>query len=234
MSRYKGIIFDLDGTLLDTLSDLANSVNEVLTSYGYPTHSKEEFRVKIGKGFRNLIEQSMPEDTEPAIIEEGLGKFIKAYHENYKKETKPYGGIVSLLKALNNKGMPIAVNSNKRNDYTNNLLRYLFPDIVFSAIYGERPGFAKKPDPQAALEIAKQMQLDPKEVLYIGDSKADMITAQNAGMDSIGVLWGFRDETELRNHNATYVVKRPQGIYNIAFLESVANSMELELPHCTK
>ena len=95
MSRYKGIIFDLDGTLLDTLSDLANSVNEVLASYGYPIHAKEEYRVKIGKGFRNLIEQSMPEDTEPAIIEEGLGKFIKAYHENYKKETKPYGGIVS-------------------------------------------------------------------------------------------------------------------------------------------
>ncbi|MCC5467248.1 HAD family hydrolase [Pelosinus baikalensis] len=217
MSRYKGIIFDLDGTLLDTLSDIANSVNEVLASYGYPTHTKEEYRTKIGKGFRNLIEQSMPEDTEPAIIEEGLGKFIKAYHENYKKETKPYGGIVSLLKALNNKGIPIAVNSNKRNDYTNNLLRYLFPDIVFSAIYGERSGFAKKPDPQAALEIAKQMQLDPKEVLYIGDSKTDMITAQNAGMDSIGVLWGFRDEAELRHHNATYVVKRPQGIYNIIF-----------------
>ncbi len=220
MSRYKGIIFDLDGTLLDTLSDIANSVNEVLVNYGYPTHSKEEYQIKIGKGFCSLIEQSMPDNTESAILKEGLEKFINAYHKNYKKETKPYGGIVSLLKALNNKGMPIAVNSNKRNDYTNNLLQYLLPGIAFSAIYGERPGCVKKPDPQAALEIAEQMQLDPKEVVFIGDSKTDMITARNAGMDSIGVLWGFRDEAELRQYNATYVVKRPHSIYNIVFLES--------------
>ncbi|SFL47803.1 HAD family hydrolase [Pelosinus propionicus] len=225
MNRYKGVIFDLDGTLLDTLSDISNSVNEVLASYGYPIHAKEEYRAIIDKDFHDLIEQSMPEDIELAYIEEGVEKFIKAYHKNYKKETKPYGGIVSLLKAFNHEGMPIAVNSNKRNDYTNKLLRYLFPDVVFSAIYGERAGFAKKPDPLAALEIAKQMQLDSKEVLYVGDSKTDMLTAKNAGMDSIGVLWGFRDEVELSDHNVTYVVKQPQDIYNIVFLESATNSL---------
>lgn len=220
MDRYKGVIFDLDGTLLDTLSDLANSVNEVLAGYGYPTHTKDAYRLKIGRGFRNLIEQSMPENTDSATIDAGLQRFLEAYHKNYNKETKPYEGIVPLLKALNRTGILLAVNSNKRDDYTTNLIKLLLPDIDFVAVFGERDGIAKKPDPHAALEIAKQMKLEPKDILYVGDSKTDMITATNAGMSSIGVLWGFRDERELEDHKATYIVKRPQGIYNIVIFGS--------------
>jgi phosphoglycolate phosphatase len=220
MNKYKGIIFDLDGTLLDTLSDLANSVNEVLAVYGYPTHTKEAYRLKIGRGFRNLIEQSMPENTDTAIIEAGLQRFLEAYDRNYCKETKPYEGIVLVLRALRRNGILLAVNSNKRDDYTRQLIKLLLPDIEFVAIYGEREGVAKKPDPQAAWEIAKQMALDTKDILYVGDSKTDMVTATNAGMNSIGVLWGFRDEKELDEHKATYIVKRPQGIYNIAVFGS--------------
>ncbi|CUH96034.1 hypothetical protein P22_2122 [Propionispora sp. 2/2-37] len=220
MSKYKGIIFDLDGTLLDTLSDLANSVNEALESYSYPTHAKDAYRLKIGRGFRNLIEQSMPENTDPAIIDAGLQRFLAAYSENYNKETKPYEGIVSLLTALQQKGIALAVNSNKRDDYTHNLLRQLLPELDFIAVYGERHDVAKKPDPQAALKIAGLMKLEPQEIVYIGDSKTDMVTAHNAGMDSIGVLWGFRDEAELKQYHATYLVKRPQEIYDIIFPES--------------
>lgn len=208
MKNYKGAIFDLDGTLLDTLQDLADSVNEVLTFYGFPNHDKEEYKLKVGKGFRNLLEVSLPQNTDKELdMEVVLHKFVEIYDKNYRNKTVPYPGIVSLLHNLNNKGIKIAVNSNKRTDYTEALIHQFFGDIPFVEIFGERQGIPKKPDPAAALEIAEKMQLQPEEILYIGDSKTDMQTGKNAKMGKAGVLWGFRGAKELQENGADYLIK---------------------------
>lgn len=212
MSRYKGIIFDLDGTLLDTLDDLSNSVNEALKSFDFPTHKKESYKKKIGRGFRDLICKSMPAETKENIVDEGLQIFLQHYEKSYMNETKPYGGITNVLEMLQNRGVKIAVNSNKRNDYTVALIKKNFPKIDFIDCFGEREGIPKKPDPTSALELRNLMALKSNEIIYVGDSKTDILTAKNANMDSIGVLWGFRDEVELTAHQATYIARTPKDI----------------------
>lgn len=215
MSKYKGIIFDLDGTLLDTLTDLSNSVNDVLLANDFPTHSKDDYRKLIGKGFRDLITRSMPDNINEECIEKGLTQFLEIYDRDYMKETKPYDGIMELLINLQNLGIKLAVNSNKRNDYTNELIKKNFPDIHFIECFGERNDVPKKPDPTSAFELRNLMDLKSEEILYIGDSKTDIQTAKNANMDSIGVLWGFRDLKELLANGATYIVKAPEDILEI-------------------
>ncbi|OCN05626.1 hydrolase [Erysipelotrichaceae bacterium MTC7] len=215
MNDYKGIIFDLDGTLLDTLSDLANSVNKVLLHYHFPVHANDVYKKKIGKGFKDLLTRSMPENTPESIVEEGLSLFLEIYDQDYMKTTKPYPGIVELLHTLQAKGVKLAINSNKRNDYTNSLVKKNFPDIEFVGCFGERKNIPKKPDPTAAFELRNMMMLKCSEVLYVGDSKTDMQTAENANMDSIGVLWGFRDKEELQDYHATYIVKDAKEIESI-------------------
>lgn len=216
MMKYKGIIFDLDGTLLNTVYDLADSVNEVMGQMGFPGHAEDEYKLKIGHGFRNLIEVSLPEDQRTEEnIEKGLALFLDTYDQKYKNRTVPYDGIPQLLEELHKRGICFAVNSNKRTDYTNALVKKFFSHLPFTAVFGERKDVPKKPDPASALEIAQMMKLDPKEVVYIGDSKTDMITGKNAGMDTIGVTWGFRDRTELETNGGTYVVDRPEEILEI-------------------
>lgn len=216
MKQYKGIIFDLDGTLLNPIYDLGNSVNAVMETFGYPCHDYDVYKLKIGHGFRNLIEVSLPEDkrTEEQI-DQGLKLFLETYDKTYKDKTVPYDGIPQLVDKLYQKGIILGVNSNKRTDYTESLVDKFFSHIPFVAVYGERQGIPKKPDPTTALEIAEMMNLKPEEVLYIGDSKTDMITGQNAGMDTIGVTWGFRDRQELESNGGTYVVDSPEEILNI-------------------
>lgn len=216
MKKYKGIIFDLDGTLLNTVYDLADSVNEVLRQLGFSVHDEEEYKMKIGKGFRNLIEVSLPEDQRnDEIIEKGLAMFVEIYDQKYKNRTVPYDGIPELLKELSGREIYFAVNSNKRTDYTNALVDKFFSDFSFIAVYGEREGVPKKPDPASALEIAQLMNRKPEEILYIGDSKTDMKTGENAGMDTIGVTWGFRGREELETNGAVYIVDRPEEILDI-------------------
>lgn len=215
MSKYKGIIFDLDGTLLDTLTDLSNSVNQVLKVNDFPTHSKDDYRQLIGKGFKDLITRSMPDNINEECIEKGLTKFLEIYDQDYMKETKPYDGIMELLIDLQSLDIKLAVNSNKRNDYTNELIKKNFPEIHFIECFGERKDVPKKPDPTSAFELRNLMDLKSEEILYIGDSKTDIQTAKNANMDSIGVLWGFRDLKELQANGATYIAKKPEDILKI-------------------
>ena len=211
MKTYKGAIFDLDGTLLNTLQDLADSVNEALTHFGLPTHEPEAYKLKIGKGFRNLIEVSLPEELDPSIDKEEVVKlFVQAYDRNYCHKTVPYQGITELLCSLHAKGVKLAVNSNKRNDYTDTLIKRFFGDIPFVAILGEREGLPKKPDPYTALEIASLMELTPEEIVYIGDSKTDMQTGKNAGMGKAGAIWGYRGYEELKEHGADHLLYRPE------------------------
>jgi len=213
MKVYKGIIFDLDGTLLNTIEDLSDSVNYALSSFGFPEHSYEAYKKKIGKGFRNLIESSLPEGGfDDTMLVNILTVFLKIYDKKYMEKTRPYDGITGMLDAVTGMGIKTGVNSNKRMDYTNALIQKFFADIPFVEIFGEREGVPRKPDPSSALQIAGLMGLAPEEVLYIGDSKTDIQTGQNAGMDTVGVLWGFRDYEELVSHEATYIIETPEEI----------------------
>lgn len=215
MKRYKGVIFDLDGTLLDTIEDLSDSMNIVLTKYKHPNFTKEEYMLKVGNGFRGLVLNSFPEETDEKIIDKAVEQFAEIYDSNYLNKTKPYDEIDYVLDGLNRMGIKLGVNSNKKDHYTMNLVSKFFARIPFISVYGERAGIEKKPDPTSALEIAQAMELKPEEILYIGDSKTDILTAQNADMDSVGVLWGFRSEEELREYGASYIVSSPKEILDI-------------------
>lgn len=218
MRKYKGIIFDLDGTLLDTIEDLTDSVNDVMEFYHFPKHDVQTCKMMVGNGFRKLITRALPKDkqSDEKFIDEALAYFAEAYHKRYLNKTMPYDGILDLIHTLEQKGIKVAINSNKRSDYTNALANKFFETDLMTAVYGEREseGIPKKPDPAAALEIADKMQLSVDAVLYVGDSKTDMQTGQNAGMDTIGVAWGFRGADELREHHATYIVETPEDILN--------------------
>lgn len=216
MKRYKGIIFDLDGTLLNTIEDISDSMNEVLAIYGCAEHDYSSYKLKVGSGFRNLIEESFPKGTDIKIVDEGIKLFIDTYDKKYQNKTQPYKGIDNMLDELNKKGFKMGINSNKRIDYTKQLVSRFFSRIPFIEIFGERQGVPKKPDPIAAMEIAKLMGLSSQEILYVGDSKTDIMTAKNAGMDSIGVLWGFRSYEEFKTHGATYIVSDTEDILDIA------------------
>ena len=204
-AKYAGVIFDLDGTLLDTLADLGDSVNAVLAEHGCPPRSYDEYKLIIGKGFRDLLTRSFPDGRSPAEIDAALAGFTAIYDRNYRRKTAPYPGIPEMLAALRDKRVELGVNSNKRDDYSNNLIAANFPDIPFVGVFGEREGVAKKPDPQSALQLASLMSLAPERILYVGDSKTDMQTGRNAGMGTGGVLWGFRDAEELRANGADHL-----------------------------
>lgn len=205
MKTYRGIIFDLDGTLLDTVADIADSANRVLAEYGFPGHDYDTYKTFVGRGFMDLLHRCFPagtpEEQFPAILE----RMLYQYGEHYLDRTAPYPGIPKLLKQLQHAGVSLAVNSNKRDLYTKKLIATLLPDIEFVEILGEGGGFPRKPKPDGALHIAGMMSLSPEKILYIGDSGTDMDTGKNAGMDTVGCLWGFRGEKELKEHNAVYL-----------------------------
>lgn len=212
--KYKGIIFDLDGTLVNTLEDLADSVNEALERMGYPVWPTEEYRFKVGRGFRNLMENSVPKAVreDEGTIDRMLDFFVEAYDRRYMDKSHPYEGIDGLLDKLTEKKVFLAVNSNKRTDYTEKLVDKLFHQIPFVGVFGERVGVPKKPDPAGALELCGRMGLNPEEVLYVGDSGTDMKTGKNAGMDTVGVAWGFRGFTELKENGAVYLAETVEDI----------------------
>lgn len=215
MSGYKGIIFDLDGTLLDSIEDIRDSMNEVLKKFNLSTFNYKKYKMKVGGGFRDLVIKSLPEGTDEETIEKSMVMFSDSYSENYLNKTKPYNGIMNVLTELKKQGIKLGVNSNKRDDYTNDLVDRHFNEIPFIKVYGDREGIIKKPDPTSALEIAKHMDLGVEEILYIGDTKIDILTAKNANMDSAGVLWGFRDREELVNNGAKYIIEDPMNILNL-------------------
>ena len=208
----KGIIFDLDGTTINTLNELKISLNEALKDYGFPDRTLDEVRMGVGRGFRKLIEVSVPENTDDKTIDEVGEHYRKIYDKNYML-SKPYEGVYDLLNKLQDKNIKLAVNSNKSDKFTKNLILSNFPGINFVSIYGAREGIKHKPNPYTALEIAGEMNLDRSELAYVGDSDVDMQTAKNAGMFAIGCLWGFRDEKTLLENGAELIVKTPEEIF---------------------
>ena len=213
---YKLVIFDLDGTLVDSLEDLGNACNEALERFGYPVHPMDSFRYFVGDGVPMLIKRALPEaERSEENIARVKAVFDEIYGRTYNVCTRPYEGIPELLQRLKNEGILIAVASNKPDNFTQTIVSGMFGDM-FSYVSGKKEGFEKKPSPQIALHIMDKLGVSPCDTLFAGDSAVDMQTALNAGCDSIGCLWGFRTLKELTDNKAKYIARSPEDIFNAA------------------
>lgn len=207
---FEAVIFDLDGTLLDTLEDIANTTNQMLTKHGFPAHDIKAYRYLVGDGVRTLIYRALPaESRQEQIIEKCLLTYQENYELNWKVNTKPYPGIHELLKALGKLSLKTAVLSNKKHNFTLRCIQEFFPDHHFVLVQGHSEGTALKPDPTSALRIAQKLDLAPERFLYLGDTAIDMQTALAAGMFPVGALWGFRTKEELIQSGAKAIIEHP-------------------------
>ena len=212
----KLIIFDLDGTLLDTLQDLGDSCNAILQRFGYPIHQLPAYKKFVGNGVQKLIERALPEYARTTeIIATLLTAFKSYYEEQTVSHTRPYIGIVSLLEMLKSSGYLISVASNKYHEAVIPLMEKYFPTIAFDLVLGHRTGHPAKPDPDIVLDTLRTLGIAKENCYYVGDSSVDMDTANNAGVTAIGVTWGFRDETELRQHGAKHIIHIPQELLDV-------------------
>jgi phosphoglycolate phosphatase len=210
MKTMKAVIFDLDGTLLDTLDDIADSMNTMLKKFGLPTHNVEDYKYFVGDGATTLAERCAPNAHVANITASQLASAYKAEYSNMQaNKTIPYDGIPELLSALAERGIMMAVLTNKAHPAALDVMSLFFPTIHFDAIIGHRPGHPLKPNPTGVHEIMKQLNLSSEEVLYVGDTNTDMQTAAAAGLKSVGVLWGFRSEKELIDSGADIIVSHP-------------------------
>ncbi|WP_455585349.1 HAD family hydrolase [Bacteroides sp.] len=211
------VIFDLDGTLLNTIADLANSTNHALKKLGYPTHELEKYNFMVGNGINKLFERALPEKerTEENILRVRQ-EFIPYYDKHNADESRPYPGIPELLETLQTKGIQVAVASNKYQAATEKLIAHYFPNIQFIAVFGQREGVKVKPDPTIVEDILRIAKVEKEEVLYVGDSGVDMQTAINAGITSCGVTWGFRPRTELESFSPNHIVDKAEEILSLS------------------
>jgi phosphoglycolate phosphatase len=207
---FRAVLFDLDGTLLDTLDDLADSTNLALGRLGLPQHPVESFKQFIGDGIENLIRRAVPEDRRDAAT---LAECVTLTRQNYSvrwaEKTRPYEGIPELLDALGSRDVPMAVLSNKPHDFTQLCVDRLLAGWRFEVVLGAMPTLPKKPDPTGAWQIAERLSARPAEIVYLGDTGTDMQTAVAAEMFAIGALWGFRDADELRANGACVLIQHP-------------------------
>lgn len=211
------VIFDLDGTLLDTIDDLGNAGNHILQTHGLPVHSLDEYRYFVGNGITKLIERTLPEELrDERFIHSLREEFIAYYTEHAEEYTRPYEGITDMLGELQRGGVKMAVASNKFDAATRSLVERFFGGFNFSAVYGQREGIPVKPDPRIVFDVMSSAGIDDTgSILYVGDTNTDMLTAKNAGLASVGVIWGFRPREELAANGATYIVDRPGHIADI-------------------
>lgn len=212
--KYDLIIFDMDGTILNTLEDLKNSLNYVLQQAGYQTRTLEEVRTFVGNGIRKTIERALPSDIEEEKVDELFSLFMDYYAIHNTDNTKPYNGVIELLKELKHLGYKTAVVSNKQNSAVKSLCKKFFTGL-FDVEIGEKENIAKKPEPDEVNEVLKILNIDRTKSIYIGDSEVDIQTAQNSKMKSIIVDWGFRDRKFLYEHGAKVIVSNPSEILNI-------------------
>ncbi|MBN2049037.1 MAG: HAD family hydrolase [Spirochaetales bacterium] len=211
--RQKGIIFDLDGTLVDTLGDIAAAMNRVLRDLGFPPHLPEAYKRFVGYGLRETARRALPEEVRNGETARKAGELlIRYYGEDPITTTKPYPGIQEMLQGLHEKGFPLAVLSNKAHDLVEQVVRDVLRGFPFVAVQGAEDGYPMKPDPSSAKALSSRMGLKPQELLFVGDSEVDIITGRSSGMVSAAVAWGFRSTAELKEAGAEVVFRRPEGI----------------------
>ena len=206
----EAVIFDMDGTLLDTLEDLTESTNSVLNQFGFKEHTKDEIRQFVGNGVRLLFERALPQNTDLYIIDKCIDNFKKTYSQNMFNHTAPYKGINMILKELKNKGLKIGILSNKFDNAVKEISKKYFDNLIDIAI-GQSDKIPQKPSPDGIFTIMKELKID--NAIFAGDSDVDILTAHNANIPCIGVSWGFRDKENLKN--ADYIVDSPNEILSI-------------------
>lgn len=212
---FKGIIFDLDGTLVNSLEDIADAMNSVLQGLNYPTHSYGVYQYFIGSGLRNLVSKALPEThNDETQINQCYDLMVDVYRDNCTRKTKAYDGIFELLDELKSRNIKLSVFSNKADDLTKEITATLFPDY-FNPIVGLTTEALKKPNPFKTVEISKSFGLKAEEIIFIGDSGIDMQTATNANMCAVGVSWGYRPEEELLSNGAKYILNQPSDLIEI-------------------
>ncbi len=213
---YSGVIFDLDGTLLNTLDDLANSMNYVLMKHGFPAHDTEKYRYFVGDGMEMLVRRTLPSESRvEETIRRCLLELEKEYNKRWHELTRPYEGIDELIDNLGSIGIKMSVLSNKPDRFTRIIVDKYFGLNRFNFIFGARTGIPKKPDPFLALEISSLSKILPQEYIYLGDTGVDMKTANTAGMYAVGATWGFREVGELLENGAKTLINRPMELIKI-------------------
>jgi phosphoglycolate phosphatase len=214
--KFKAILLDLDGTLLDTLDDLADSMNLTLKRMGFPAHPVNSYKTFVGDGVDVLAQRALPHDR---LDENTIAQCIKMMRTEYStrmiKKTKPYPGIPEMLDGLTKLGVSMAVLSNKPDDSTKAIIKKLLPKCTFALVMGSQPGVPKKPSPVAPLSIAHFLDIKPAKFMYLGDTGTDMKTAKGAGMYPVGALWGFRNSKELKSQGAKALIKTPTDILEL-------------------
>lgn len=209
----KLIIFDLDGTLLNTIADLAHSTNYALNKLGYPIHEIEKYNFMVGNGIDKLFERALPEgEKSKENVLRVRKEFVPYYDVHNADDSRPYSGIPELLAYLQASGIQISVASNKYQAATQKLIDHYFPEIHFTAVFGQREGVKVKPDPTVVFDILEVAKVTKEDVLYVGDSGVDMQTAANAGVTACGVTWGFRPRAELEEFSPQYIVDTAEEI----------------------
>ncbi|NLA75269.1 MAG: HAD family hydrolase [Deltaproteobacteria bacterium] len=207
---YKAVIFDLDGTLLDTIFDLAQSMNNVLVRNGLPVHDIGKYKLMAGDGVESLVRRSLPQTMQADhTVTRFINEYRDEYNLNWNKNTRPYDGIIGLLETLSSKGLSLNVLSNKPHDSTVQCANELIPEIKFDIVRGLKTGEIPKPDPHGAIEISDMLRIPCSRFLYLGDTNTDMKTAVAAGMFPVGVLWGFRTKEELLESGAKLILEKP-------------------------
>ena len=206
-------VFDLDGTLLDSIPDIARSMNEVLARHAYPTHPEQAFRHFVGNGVGLLVERALPESARtPGLMQPFQKEYMAYYAQHMHELTQPFDGICETLETLLDRGVLLSVASNKPHEVMAEIMQHYFPSIRFSAVFGHRKGYKVKPDPTIVFDILKLTGTSPEDVLYLGDTAVDMCTAQAAGVQSVGALWGYRTREELTDAGADFLAEKPQDL----------------------
>lgn len=212
---FKGIIFDLDGTLLNTIDDIADCCNSALIKNGFPPYSVEEYKHMVGNGVRKLIERAIPIEADAGTVDKVHYDFNELYKKNFLVKTAPYHGIDEMIRDLKDMGIKLGVLSNKPHMFTSEMVELMFPDRPFDVVSGQRDSIPPKPAPDGPLMELEVMGLTADESLYAGDSDVDIMTAKSSGMHSVGCTWGFRGERELRESGAEFIVNSPSEITEI-------------------
>ena len=207
---YRAVLFDVDGTLINSLADIGNAMNRSLAAFSLPEWPLEDYRILVGDGARKLAERAIRDRQD--LLEKVLGIYQRDYSGHNTVLSAPYDGIPDLLHALLEAGLKLVVLSNKPDADTKRMMAHYFPNVPFAAVVGQKEGVPLKPDPTGAIRIAEEIGLPPASFLYLGDTSVDMVCAKRAGMLPVGVLWGFRTEKELRESGAEMLLSHPMDL----------------------